>query len=318
MQTTYNSLWIGNSISYIERLVSLCNLRTLPKNSVRLYVYEDLTNLTLFDGLIAHGLVLSDANSVIPRSKVFMNPDRPSYAAFSNLFRYKILQDELLRKNTAFWLDSDYILFNEPDFNSIYLGWESEKIVNGAIFGVSPNNDSDIVNQFVNKLLIEGEARRHGAAKWGTLGPRLISEIMRSDFPELEKFVRSAAKLYPISYQDTHKLFEREHFEFVSKKTAHCDGLHLWNEAFRGVNPSPRDFRPPDGSYMNFLAQGFEDEVIFKDTPNQFVPQKSLRDLRGKVDPPLSRRVFNRIKSLGISSSALAFSKRQGRKWPRG
>lgn len=310
MQTTYNSLWIGYSISYIERLVTLCNLHTLPRNSVRLYVYEDLTDLTLFEGLISRGLTLVDANSVMPRSEVFINPDRPSYAAFSNLFRYKLLQDELSRENTSVWLDSDYILFREPEINSIYLGWESDSIVNGAIFGVSPKNHPDAVRNFVNRLLTEGVERRHLASAWGTLGPRLISEILRVEFPELLENVRNATDLYPISYSNTHMFFEGKHFDFVSEKTLDCEGLHLWNEAFRGLVPSPRDFRPPAGSYLSRLAQNFDEEVVFKDTLDEFVPQKILTDLRRKVQPSLSRRLFSQLRSIRSLPFAQGSSKR--------
>jgi|GEM_PF-5642858 len=298
--TTYNCLWIGKSFSYVERLVILCNLRHLPPESVNLYIYDDLTDEKMFERLVSHGLNLKDANTVVPRSEVFMNPDRPSYAAFSNLFRYKLLRDEVSRQNISYWFDSDYILMGEPSFDSIYLGYESKRIINGAIFGVSPNKNPHVVGKFLTRLLQVGESRIHLASNWGSLGPRLISEVLMSEFPELLNEVRRPELLYPIPYRDTFKLFTPREFESVLEKVHQSEGLHLWNEAYRGLEPSPRDLRPQFGSYIAHLVQDYDPEVVFANTSEGVVSDQSIDSLRRKVRPSLSRRISSKIRFSGL------------------
>ena len=49
-----------------------------------LYVYDDLK-------YIPAGTVVMDASEILPSSRIFQYKQRPSYAGFSNFFRYKLL-----------------------------------------------------------------------------------------------------------------------------------------------------------------------------------------------------------------------------------
>src|SRR5687768_4377244 len=87
------SLWIGKSLSVMERL----SISSFLKNGhpFHLYVYEAVKG-------IPEGVTIKDASDVLPTDKIFISFD--SYAHFSDIFRYKLL----LEKGN-YWVDTDII-----------------------------------------------------------------------------------------------------------------------------------------------------------------------------------------------------------------
>ena len=75
-------LWIGTELSVMEQLSIASFLHS--GHHYHLYVYDDLKH-------VPAGTVVRDASEILPSSSIFQYKNRPSYAGFSNFFRYKLL-----------------------------------------------------------------------------------------------------------------------------------------------------------------------------------------------------------------------------------
>ena len=76
------SLWIGGSLSKMEQLSALSFIKR--GHEYHLYTYGD--------GLsIPDGVVVKDASEILDRSEIFTYRNG-SYSAFSNLFRFTLLE----------------------------------------------------------------------------------------------------------------------------------------------------------------------------------------------------------------------------------
>ena len=89
------SLWIGNALSMMEQLSIASFLAN--GHEYHLYNYEDIENAP-------DGTVLKAADQILPESMIFKYKAYPSYAGFSNFFRYKLL----LTKG-GWWVDTDLV-----------------------------------------------------------------------------------------------------------------------------------------------------------------------------------------------------------------
>src|SRR5882757_9078074 len=117
-----NELWIGQ-LSPLERL---CLDSFVAKgHAVHLYTYDTIEN-------VPQGVTLRDASKILPPSKVFRNrlgKGKGSLAAFSDLFRYKLLLDE-----GGWWVDTDVFCLKPFDFAAPYVfGAEEKPVASGII-----------------------------------------------------------------------------------------------------------------------------------------------------------------------------------------
>jgi len=81
------SLWIGESLSNMEKLC----ISSFLKNGhpFHLYVYDEVKG-------VPEGTILKDASKILPPNMIFKYKDHDSYAAFANLFRYKLLLEKVI------------------------------------------------------------------------------------------------------------------------------------------------------------------------------------------------------------------------------
>jgi len=113
--TVVHSLWIGKTLSQLELL---CIQSFLAHNHIfYLWVYETP------ETQLPEGIVLKDANKIIPHEKVFsykktnqFGHGKGSYAGFSDIFRYKLLYEY-----GGWWVDTDVILLKPFDFKDEYV-----------------------------------------------------------------------------------------------------------------------------------------------------------------------------------------------------
>ena len=180
-----------------------------------LYAYQK------FD--VPKGVELRDASEILPRSRVFVyrhGPGRGSVSAFSNLFRYRLLQ-----QLGGWWVDADVICLAErviePD---IFLGWEADGKVGSAILRFPARHP------LVTALYETAEAAGEDVA-WGEIGPKLITEnVIRA---HLEDQVLPRKRSFPIRARDALDLLLPAMSEAVAEKVQHARLLHYWNEVFR-------------------------------------------------------------------------------------
>ncbi len=109
-----NGLWIGNTLSKIE----LLTLHSFIKQGhiFHLWTYEKLLND------LPEGVVIEDANEILPRETVFRYNNinkyghgKGSVSGFSDIFRYKLLYDK-----GGWWTDMDVTCLKPLNFSVPY------------------------------------------------------------------------------------------------------------------------------------------------------------------------------------------------------
>lgn len=111
---TINGLWIGSTLSALE----LLTIRSFLSFGYRykLWLYDPLQTP------LPDGVIIGDANEIIPRERVFSyrhknayGHGQGSYAGFSDIFRYKLLYDK-----GGWWADMDVTCLRPLDFPQAY------------------------------------------------------------------------------------------------------------------------------------------------------------------------------------------------------
>ncbi|MCB9186640.1 MAG: hypothetical protein H6601_07830 [Flavobacteriales bacterium] len=109
-----NGLWIGDKLSLLEELT----IQSFIDNGhvFHLWVYAAI------ETRIKEGLVIKDANQILPSASIFKYPEKGaidwgagSYAGFSDLFRYRLLYEE-----GGWWTDMDVTCLKPWDIDSPY------------------------------------------------------------------------------------------------------------------------------------------------------------------------------------------------------
>ena len=98
MSEKIQSLWIGNTLSNVEKLC----INSYIKNGHEfdLYTYDEIDN-------IPENCNVKDAKEILPEEEIFsynVGLGKGSYSAFSNYFRYKLLE---IKGN--WWTDTDIV-----------------------------------------------------------------------------------------------------------------------------------------------------------------------------------------------------------------
>ena len=205
-------LWIGSELSVMEQLSISSFL--LSGHDYHLYVYDDLK-------YIPAGTVVRDASEILPSSSVFQYKNRPSYAGFSNFFRYK-----LLLERGGWWADTDIVCLKPFDFPDEYV-FSSEinhrgcEVVNCGVIKAPPASD---VMAYAWKVC---QGKNPARLVWGETGPKLMAKAVKRS--GLDKYKKSHQAFCPIDYEEWRKVLQPG-FELLDERTY---AIHLWNEMWR-------------------------------------------------------------------------------------
>src|SRR5690606_2869061 len=95
-------------------------------HSVFLHTYNEIEDLP-------QGVVILDANLIIPKNKIIKHKKTGSYALFSDIFRY-----ELLKKIDGLYVDCDVYCLKpiEKPESGYLLSFEDDKLINGAVLAL--------------------------------------------------------------------------------------------------------------------------------------------------------------------------------------
>ncbi|MGD0987356.1 MAG: glycosyltransferase [Candidatus Sulfotelmatobacter sp.] len=204
-------LWVGDSLSIMERVCILSYLR--HGHPFRLYTYGPVRN-------VPSGAEICDGNEILPRSAVFQYSNG-SFAGFANFFRYKLLLEK-----GGFWVDLDTICLKPFDFPQVY------------VFSAEMHHGTPVVNCAVIKAPKGSEFCKyawevcHGKnikkLIWGETGPRLVGEGV--ELLGLQKYVVGPEVFCPIDPDTWEEIFNpKGRTEFHPQTRA----VHLWNELWR-------------------------------------------------------------------------------------
>ena len=208
-------LWIGAELSMMEQLSIASFLGN--GHEYHLFVYDDVKN-------IPAGTVVRDGNEILPSSSIFKYRDRPSYAGFSNFFRYK-----LLLERGGWWADTDTVCLKAFDFEDEY------------VFSTEMSKGAEVVNCGVIKVPAHSELMRYAwetcktkrpeQIVWGETGPRLMAQAV-ANF-SLAGFRKPYFYFCPLGFWEWGKLLEPSEQSIVAEDSY---AIHLWNEKWREVD----------------------------------------------------------------------------------
>ena len=184
------SLWIGDRLSSMEQL----SIRSFLQHGheYHLYGYEPVENLP-------KGAVARDAREILPAASIFQYADYPSYAGFSNFFRYK-----LLLERGGWWVDTDLVCLRPFAFPQPYV-FASEEIKSGAVpasavFKCPPGSAA------MAQAWQVCSSKAPALLRWGETGPRLVAEMIARF--SLESFLHPPAMFCPLSCHDWEALLQ--------------------------------------------------------------------------------------------------------------
>jgi len=204
-------LWIGSTLSIMERL----SIKSFLDNGheYHLYTYDELKD-------VPAGTVIKDGNEILPASAIFKYKDRPSYSAFSNFFRYK-----LLLERGGWWVDSDVVCLRPFDFPDEYVV-SSQKSDTGDVANVGAlkaPQGSEAMAYAWNVC----QTKRRDKLVWGEIGPVLMREIVQKY--RLDKYQKPYYIFCPIHFSDWDKVLR----PYVAALPEGAYAIHLWNEMWR-------------------------------------------------------------------------------------
>jgi Glycosyltransferase sugar-binding region containing DXD motif len=203
-------LWIGSELSVMERLSVVSFLR--QGHEYHLYTYNELPD-------VPDGVVVKDANAILPASAIFQYKERPSYAGFANQFRY-----QLLLERGGWWADADVICLRPFDFAEDYV-FASEEFAGQAIRVNNNVIKSPVGSEVMAYATQVCRAKKPDQLVWGETGPKLLSKLVKKYC--LDKYQKPYYIFCPIS--DWHKLLE----PYVAGVNEDAYAIHLWNEMWR-------------------------------------------------------------------------------------
>lgn len=226
---TVRTLWHGSPLSIWEEL----SLRSFLRcgHDVEVYSYEPLA--------VPDGVTWIDANEVLPESEVFAYSDGPakgSFAAFSNLFRIKLLYER-----GGIWADSDFLCLKPLH--------ELPAACVGDVFDNWPNG---ALMRFPASHPVCGELFERVQA----LGPNiflgqmseLITELVVDKGGDCESLPVNA--FYPIPWKETWRLVDPDQREHCERQAESSYAVHWWNTAISMVLEIPKEALSPIGSYL--------------------------------------------------------------------
>ncbi len=205
-------LWIGGALSTMERLALASHVRV--GHACRLWTYERLEN-------VPRGILLEDAPRILPRDRIFTyrhGPGKGSVAAFSNLFRYKLLVER-----GGWWADTDVVCLRPFDFPAEYV-FPSECVPHGVQIGNCVFK-APAGSPVLRHCLETADARNPEELNWGDTGPQLLGEAVRRF--HLDRFVVPPETFCPVHFFEARSVLNGP----VELHDAHA--VHLWHEMWR-------------------------------------------------------------------------------------
>jgi Glycosyltransferase sugar-binding region containing DXD motif/Alpha 1,4-glycosyltransferase conserved region len=186
-----------------------------------LYVFEDVQN-------VPTGVVLKDGTEFFSADRIFTYKQHESFSAFSNLFRYKLLQER-----GGYWVDTDVVCLKPFHFESDYIFAQEELTEDKRRIGsnvIRTPAKSEIIEYCLNISAAKNPESLH----WGEIGPDLMTEAV-SKF-RLDQYVQSYTIFNPINWwhwQDFIRDDIKTQFRLKRKLRKECHAIHLWHEMWR-------------------------------------------------------------------------------------
>ena len=215
-----------------------------------------IVQLWSYTGLSVDGAVSMDARKILPEDHLFKynqygltinnDKDHPSLAAFSDVFRCHLLEQE-----QGWWFDCDcFCLKNVKEYSKL-------KNELGIILGVL-HTEPELgigtgilyLNKDLAKTMIE-HVNKMGTQfdKWAAIGPTLVQKVLTEN-GQIGKALPASA-VYPIRWDEIELLVEPDNFSSGLRLIKNSLMVHIWDTEMklRGYDKS----NPKPGSLLDYL-----------------------------------------------------------------
>ena len=189
------SLWIGDRL-FPQHIISI-NSFIQNGFEYNLYVYDDVKN-------VPSGVILCDANEVIPKDEIWYYNDgfnKGSPSGFSNQFRFKILYEY-----GGLWTDTDMVLMKPYNFHDKKYTLISETNENGEVHPTTSlifsGMKDDIWSEAIDNISYRNKAR----VIHGETGPELVTYLVKKY--NLHDYVLPPNAFCAIGWHETDKLID--------------------------------------------------------------------------------------------------------------
>lgn len=235
MGQLFQSFWSGGSLSPYEWL----SLKSFIDFGHRFDLYTFDLRLE-----VPAQVRVRDAAEFASREEIFVYEDgfgKGSPAAFANVFRYR-----LLAARGGWWVDTDVVCLSDaiPEYSQ-FLARQDEDFVNNAVMRFEPRHP-------VMLRCLEIAAEKGRSVRWGDLGPKLLTEVVR-ELGETEHIFDSSV-CYPIHYTAALDVLRPSQLARIEARLTGSLFLHLWNEMLRNAGVR-KNYLPPRGSLLRRLAE---------------------------------------------------------------
>jgi hypothetical protein len=234
--------WTGPPLSPYE----LLSLQSFVAAGARVFVYSTTKTLRVPDGV-----ELLDARELWPGPvHRFYFPDGdPSPALHSNLIRYAALH-----RFGGWYADLDIICLRALPTRKVYLAWETDTLVNGAVMKFPAHSPVMAGAIEEARARLPQTARGAPATSRGLLGLPVVTKVVH-DYA-LDHVLQPISSAYPISVVEAPAMFDPLRRDELNERIATSDFVHLWNEYCRRVR-IPKELGPPKGSFLDGLFARF-------------------------------------------------------------
>jgi len=241
MSTDYEigMLWVEGPLSYVEVLCAQSFLDA--GHHVKLYHYKDVQN-------VPEGVELIHGDTVLEIDKFIQHGRTGSFALFSDVFRYHLLQ----QNERMIWADLDaYCVKPFASHTGHFFGWESDTHINGGVLGLPPDSDalgqllemsedeygipewySDREKARLQQLKNEGTPIHVGDMKWGVWGPQAVTHYLQKTGED--KYAFPIEGLYPVGFRDRRLLMRARATQKVQNMiTDNTYSVHFYGRRVR-------------------------------------------------------------------------------------
>jgi Alpha 1,4-glycosyltransferase conserved region/Glycosyltransferase sugar-binding region containing DXD motif len=242
-----STFWHGPDLSSLEIACLMSFVRCGYK--VTVFGYDAINRLP-------SEVTFVDAREILESSWLdkFQYRGRPSFQAFSNLFRYT-----MIKKIGSVWIDSDFVCLNKfyPSKSGDLFALESSDVINNAV--LTMNRTRPELDEIISRAKAVAGSRD---LVWGSTGPTLLTEVLGK---EAVRDAPPPSVFYPIGYEEWWKPFLPAERGFCERQCAQSSTIHLWNNKIE-KSGYWKDLAPPVGSFLSevFRNAGLLD--VFKET----------------------------------------------------
>lgn len=228
----FGSLWVGDPLTKIQ--ITALSSFVYHKHEITLFVYD-------MDLEVPKGVVKADANTIMPESEIFKIQNQ--FAAFSDLFRYQMIQ-----KTGLAWVDADTIcLTSNWNFkDNIYAGFEKDMVVGGVL---SLPQDSPALKYLIKKSTSFDKTK----INWIDVGPALVDKTFRKH--DLMDYVYSEQTFCGIHFSEWQKLWKPKFFKEIKRLERTGKSISIYNSMVTRAEIDKNVF--PRGSAMEYFYRKF-------------------------------------------------------------